>query len=173
MTTSLKDTFDEAVNLTVTFEDNFVKLGRLLRKLQVEDKELFHQLIEETGISRRKAYYFAAIARQFEGIAISDAELGGIGWTRAEILGPHVTRSNWRAMLKLAQEHSARNLRIAVNGGTPVEGTRCVLLYFKPHQYERFAKAVAAFGGKVVGETLKNRERALMNIIAAAEQAAA
>ena len=173
MTASLKDTFDEAASLTATFEDNFVKLGRLLRKLQVEDKAMFKQLIEETGIDRRKAYYFSAIARQFEGIPVSDAQLGAIGWTKVEILGPHVTRSNWRKLLALAQKHSARDLRIVMEGGRPVEGTRCVLLYFKPRQYERFAKAVTAFGGKVVGETLKNRERALMNIIAAAERAAA
>ncbi len=35
---SLTDTYNEAVALSAKFEDNFVKLGRLLRKVQVEDK---------------------------------------------------------------------------------------------------------------------------------------
>ncbi len=173
MTESLKDIFDEAVSLSTQSEDNFVKLGKLLRKLQVEDKELFKQLIEENGLDRRKAYYFAAIARQFTGLPINKEKLAAIGWTKAEIIGPHVTRNNWRELLELARKYSAHDLRIAVNGGTPVRGMRSVLLRLKPRQYDRFAKAVAAFGGKVDGATLKNKERALMNLIDAAEQAAA
>ena len=38
---SLTDTYNEAVALSAKFEDNFVQLGRLLWKLQVEEKGLF------------------------------------------------------------------------------------------------------------------------------------
>lgn len=76
---SLTDTYNEAVALSAKPEDNFIKLGRLLRKVQVEDKDLFKQLIEESGLGKRKAYYLAAIARQFDLVPIKDAQLAAIG----------------------------------------------------------------------------------------------
>jgi hypothetical protein len=167
---SLTDTYNEAVALSAKFEDNFVKLGRLLRKLQVEDKGLFKQLIEESGLGRRKAYCLAEIARRFVGLPISDAQLTGIGWTFAHIIGPHVTPRNWQELLALPEQHNAREVKLIMNGGRPTPGTRCVRLYLKPTQYDRYARATVAHGGKMVAGSLKDRERALMNIIAAAEK---
>jgi hypothetical protein len=167
---TLTDLFNEAVALSAKFKDNFVKLGRLLRKLQVEDHNLFKQFIEESGLGRRKAYYFAEIARRFEGLLINDAQFTAIGWTRAHIIGPHVTPRNLQELLALAEQHNARELKLIMEGGRPTPGTRCVLLYLKPTQYDRYARATVAHGGKMVGGSLKDCERALMNIIVAAEK---
>ena len=126
---TLTDTYNEAVTLSAEPEDNFVKLGRLLLKLQVEGKDLFKQLIKESGLERRKAYYLAAIARQFDLVPIKDAQLAAIGWTRAQIISRYVTPRNWRELLELAQKHSAHDLKIAVSGDKrKVRGTRSVEL---------------------------------------------
>ena len=138
------------MTLSAEPEDNFVKLGRLLLKLQVEGKDLFKQLIKESGLERRKAYYLAAIARQFDLVPIKDAQLGAIGWTRAQIISRYVTPRNWRELLELAQKHSAHDLKIAVSGDKPVRGTRSVTLFLKPSQYDRYVQATVSHGGKVV-----------------------
>ena len=168
---NLTDTYSEAVALSAKPEDNFVKLGRLLRKLKVEDNDQFKQLIKESGLGRRKAYYLAEIARRFEGLPITDAQLTAIGWTRAHIIGPDVTPRSWQELLTLAEQHTARELKLVMKGDRPTPGTRCVLLYLKPTQYDRYARATVAHGGKLVAGSLKIRERALMNLIAATEKA--
>jgi hypothetical protein len=167
---TLTDTYNEAVALSAEPEDNFVKLGRLLLTLQVEGKDLFKQLIEESGLERRKASNLAAIARQFDLVPIKDAQLAAIAWTRAQIISRYVTPRNWPELLELAQKHSAHDLKIAVSGDKPVRGTRSVTLFLKPSRYDRYVRAAVSHGGKVVDGILKNRERALMNIIAAAEK---
>jgi hypothetical protein len=164
------ETYNEAVALSAKPEDNFIKLGRLLRKLQVEDKDLFKQLIEESGLQRRKAYYLAAIARQFDLVPIKDAQLAALGWTRAQIISRYVTPRNWMELLELAQKLSTHDLKIAVSSDKPVRGTRSVTLFLKPSQYDRYVRATVAHGGKVIDGVVKNRERALMNLIAAAEK---
>jgi hypothetical protein len=65
------------------------------------------------------------------------------------------------------EQHNARELKLIMNGSRPTPGTRCVRLYLKPTQYDRYARATVAHGGKMVAGSLKDRERALMNIIAA------
>ncbi len=113
----------------------------------------------------------AEIARWFEGLPINDAQLTGIGWTAAYIIGPHVTPRNSQELLALPQQHNAHELKLIMkNGSRPTPGTRCVRLYLKPTQYDRYARATVAHGGKMVAGSLKDRERALMNIIAAAEK---
>ena len=77
----------------------------------------------------------------------------------------HLTKANWKELIKLAQQHTVRDLKIIMSGGTPIPDTRCVLLYFKPRQYDLFAKAVFQNGGIANGTGLKNKERALLKII--------
>ncbi len=169
---TLTEIYNECIALAAQ-KDNFVQLGRLLRKLQVEDNELFKQLIEEAGLKRRMAYYLAEVARRFEGIPISDDQLTAIGWTKAAIIGPHVTRGNWPKLAALAEEHSAHDLQIIMDGGMPIPDSKRVILFLKPTQFERFSRAVLAHGGQQKNGSLKNKERALMNLIASAGKAAA
>jgi hypothetical protein len=46
------------------------------------------------------------------------------------------------------------------------------MLYLKPQDYARFAKAIVNHGGKAQGSGLLGKERALMRIIDAAEKIA-
>jgi hypothetical protein len=75
MTTSqdnLFDKYEDALELASKFEENFVELGRLLRFLQDHNPNLFKGVCKETGLSPRKAYYLASLARQIEKLAIPD-----------------------------------------------------------------------------------------------------
>jgi hypothetical protein len=165
----LFDKYDKALELAAKFEQNFVELGRLLHYLQDHNPNLFKGVFTETALSRRKAYYLARLARQIEKLTIPDQLLIDVGWTKVAVIGLHLTKSNWKDLIKLAKQRTVRELKIIVEGGTPVPGTRCVLLYLKPRQYAIFAKAIVHNGGKENGVGLANKERALMNLIAKAE----
>ncbi len=161
----LFDAYEDALELASKFEENFVELGRLMRYLQDHNHNLFKGVCAKTVLDPRKAYYLARMARQIERLGIPDQQLIDLGWTKVAAIGLHFTKANWRELIKLAQRHTVRDLKIIVQGGTPVPGTRCVLLYLKPQQYELFAKAILQHGGEAKGPGLKNTERALMTLI--------
>src|SRR5271155_3212970 len=165
------DAYEDALELAFEFEENFVELGRKLRYLQDNNHNLFKGVCFKTVLAPRKAYYLARMARQIEKLGIPDQQLIDLGWTKVAAIGLHLTKANWRELLNLARRHTVRDLKIVAEGGRPVPGTRCVLLYLKPGQYEAFAKAILQHGGKAKGPGLKNTERALMNLIAKAETA--
>lgn len=165
------DALEEIVDLSTNAEQNFIVLGRLLRQVKEADPDLFKLAIEQGCISRRTAYYLVHIACCFEGMPIEDDELAAIGWTRADIIAPHLTIQNCKDLVAQAAALTTRDLKITMEGGRPVPGTRAVVLYLKPTQHARFAKAIASNGGKSIGGGLTNKELALMNLIAAAEQA--
>jgi len=159
------EAYEEAIDLASKYEENFLELGRKLRFLQDNNHNLFKGVCKETGLDPRKAYYLARMSRQIEKLGIPDQQLIDVGWTKVTVIGLHLGKANWKGLLKLAHEHSVRDMKILMQGGTPVPGTRCVLLYFKPLQYEVFAKAVLQHGGNLSGQGLTNTERALLNLI--------
>ena len=162
------DVYEDALELASKYEENFVELGRKLRYLLDHTPNLFKGVCKETTLSPRKAYYLARLAKQIEKLGIPDQALIDVGWTKVAAIGLDFTKANWRELLKHAKEHNVRDLKIIAQGGKPVPGTRCVLLYLKPAQYEKFAKAILANGGKANGPGLANTERALMAIVAKA-----
>ena len=168
MALGTENIYDPIISLAIHAEHNFIELGRLLRTLNESYPKLFREAYTEAGLGKRKAYYFVAIVKQFKGLPISNAELASIGWTRAGIIGKHVTPKNVSELFALAEQHSTRDLNIIMSGGQPVSGTRTVVLHLKPRQYQRFVKALTLHGGKLKGKGIKNKERALMNLIDAA-----
>ena len=124
MTLSKQETFDRAVRLAARFDDGFIELGRLLKRLQERDHELFKQVCEETRLDRRKAYYLIQIARQVEGFPIPRERLARIGWTRMQLVADRLTRENWPQMLELAEQHTAHGLK-AVLAGKRAERALC------------------------------------------------
>jgi hypothetical protein len=77
--------------------------------------------------------------------ALHEGELEGTDPARSAAYGPR------------PQDHH--------QGGRPVPGTRRVLLYFKPREYEAFAGAIVKHGGAASGPCLTNKEQALLNLI--------
>jgi hypothetical protein len=171
MTLSKQETFDRAVRLAARFDDDFIELGRLLKRLHERDHELFKQVCEKTRLDRRKAYYLVQIARQVEGLPIPRERLARIGWTRMQLVADQLTRENWPQMLELAEQHTAHGLKAVLAGKRPNE--RCVVLYLRPKDYQRFANAVMKHGARPNGSGLLNKEQALMALIDLAEKAVA
>jgi len=171
MTRNPLDAVHKIADLSANAEQNFIVLGRLLRQVKEADTELFKLAIEESGFSPRKAYYLIRVVKHFDGLPIDDAVLAALGWTRADVIAPHLTIQNCKHLVAQASALSTRDLKITMAGGRPVPGTRAIVLYLKPTQHARFAKAIEAHGGKVIGDALTNKERALMNLIDAAEEA--
>jgi hypothetical protein len=167
MTLSKQEAFDRAVRLAARVDDDFIELARLLWRLKERDQELFTEVCEKTRLDRRKAYYLVQIARTIDGLPIQREQLAGIGWTKMQVIADQLTRHNWREMLELAEQHTARGLKAVLAGKRANE--RCVVLHLRPKDYQRFAKAIMKHGARPNGSGLLNKEQALMALIDLAE----
>ena len=165
MTNDLFTVFDEAVELASSVQENFLELGRRMLYLNNHNRNMFKGVCFKTGLDRRKAIYLASIALQVEELAIPDKQLLVLGWTKVEAIGKHLTKTGWKDVLALAKVYSVRELKVIVKGSMPVPGTRCVLLYLMPSQYELFAEVVVKHGGKAKGAGLTGKELALSSFI--------
>lgn len=146
--------------------DNFIEAARHLREVQDETPELFAMVVKHTGIGMRKAYYLAEIDRRFRKLGVDRNRLRKIGWTKVQIIGRHINKTNLEELLSLAEKHTAYELNALMRGEEPHPDTRCVVLYFTPEQYEAFEKAVLANGGVKSGRGLLGKEEALVKALA-------
>ena len=146
--------------------DNFIEAARHLREVQDETPELFAMVVKHTGIGMRKAYYLAEIDRRFRKLGVDRNRLRKIGWTKVQIIGRHINKTNLEDLLSLAEKHTAYELNALMRGEQPHPDTRCVVLYFTPEQYETFEKAVLANGGVKSGRGLLGKEEALVKALA-------
>ena len=165
LTDNILEVYEDALELASKYEVNFVALGRCLLFLLEHSPNLFKGVCVEGDIGPRKAYYLASLARRVHKLGIPEARLIDIGWSKAEVISNKLTKSNWKAWFALAEQHSVHDLKIIMRGEKPTPGTRCVLLYFKPDQYERFSAAVVANGGASTGVGLSDMETAVMAIL--------
>jgi len=146
--------------------DNFIEAARYLREVQDEAPELFATVVKHTGIGMRKAYYLAEIDRRFRKLGVDRNRLRKIGWTKVQIIGRHINKTNLEELLSLAEKHTAYELNALMRGEQSHPDTRCVVLYFTPEQYETFEKAVLANGGVKSGRGLLGKEEALAKALA-------
>jgi hypothetical protein len=159
------DLLEAALGLADQPDENFLPLGRILSQLRAEDPSRFHGFIKLSEVSRRKAYYLVAVARAFEGLDVPDARLAAIGWTKLQIIAPHVDAANLEGLLKLAETETVRELRRALSGLESQGKTRCVLLYFTLDEYAVIEKALVAHGAGKVGKALVDKEAALLKLV--------
>jgi len=171
MTTDKTEYFMRAVRLAMRADDDFIELGRLLWKLKELDQNLFTRVQRQTRLTRRKAYYLVQVARTIDGLPIPRERLARIGWTKMQLIADELSPSNWRQMLQLAEEHTAHGLKAVLAGERPND--RCVVLYLSPMDYRHFANALIKHGAEPNGQGLLNKERALMTLINAADEAGA
>lgn len=97
--------YEDALQLAFKMEDNFLALARKLRFLQHHNPNLFKEVCFKSGMESRKAHYLTRISRQIEKLRVPDQQLIDVGWTKVEVIGPHLTKENWKQLVKLAREN--------------------------------------------------------------------
>jgi len=150
-----------------------VALADCLRRLHKRDPGEFRIFINESGLSRRKAYYLLKIGQRIDQAALPIVRLRKIGWTKLEVIGDHLTRHSAAELLKLAEENTTHDLKSLMRGEKTKPNARCVLMYFSPKQYEEFESAVLEHGGRRSGRGLLNKELAIIQVIRSASGSSA
>ncbi|WP_140984704.1 hypothetical protein [Asticcacaulis tiandongensis] len=143
---------------------NFLEIGRLLKEVQDYAPDLVEQVIKLSRLGTRKAYYLIQIERQFAPLGIKDDRLLGIGWTKLQMIGPHLSVKNCNDLLTLAEKHTAHELEAILNGDDPVPNARVLTLYLSKADYDRFEKVALQYGAAKYGRGLIHKEQALVNM---------
>lgn len=128
------------------------------------------ELIKETGISPRRAYYLIDLWSRFSDAEISKSKLAEVGWTKLAILAKKCPagKEQWGVKIALSKGVTAKNLSATLESAAKVKKTRCVLLYFDLHDYGIFEEALQEHGAKLKGKGLSGKEKAIMAMIVGA-----
>jgi hypothetical protein len=145
----------------------FLALGDDLRRLRDAYTDKFVAIAEECGIKRRTAFYLAEVAERAAAFPKRRAQISRIGWTKAQIVLPAMTKENADELLAYAEAHTARELRAWIRPGRAKKATRCVLLYFTEREYDQVSAALIKSGAKRRGRGLAGMEGALLEIVRA------
>lgn len=148
-------------------DDKFIDLGRALRALQEVDPGSFATILDTTAIGRRRGYYLVSISRAFDGLPVADARLAAIGWTKLQIIAPHVDADNVAELLSVAENCTAHELQGLADDMPRVE-EHCILLRMTKADYGLFVSAMVAYGAVRRGRGLSNKEEALRRLMTAA-----
>ena len=146
---------------------NFMLAAKYLRKIREEMPEHFYIVIRMLGISMRKAYYLLMIDEKFSKLQVNIARLETIGGTKLQMIAPHINESNCEDLLLLAERFTGRELALRLKNRKIAAGTRSVLLYLAPGDYQVFAAALLANGAKMRNGSLQGKEEALLKALAA------
>ncbi len=128
---------------------------------------LMKQEAAKHGISVRTAYYLANLFDRYRYLRIPSSRLSEIGWTKLQIIGPYINKSNCEQLLSLAEENTTRELALLMQNEVSQPGTRCVILYFAPDDYVLFEAALISHGALKTGRGLSNKEPAPVSILSA------
>jgi hypothetical protein len=161
-----QEIYQQALALARHPDRHFLPLGKLMDKLKTQNADVFRVWLAEAGLSRRKAYYLIRIARYFDGYP-DQARLERIGWSKLLLLTSLENESALEGLLHLAETETARNLSRTLRGLEDQGRTRCVLFYFTKAEYAAVEKALIAHGAGKVGKALLEKEKALLNLVAA------
>lgn len=132
MTEGTDELYAKALELSANIPDNFMELGRALAQLYDLDPELFRRLASTSNMGRRRAYYLVEVSRTFEPLATPCDRLRKIGWPKLQLIAQHVTPNTWEAVLRLAEDMTAKDLERHMRRKKPLGNAHCVLMYFSP-----------------------------------------
>ena len=162
MAVNIDDVYSKALELSLNVDGNFFELGRSLRHLLDRDPDKFRNVVEKTNLGMRKAYYLVNVARWFDGVRVKRDRLMRIGWTKLQIIGPHVNEKNVDELLGLAETNTAARLKVLMKGDKPVEDAHCVLMYFSPEQYRVLEEVLVRHGATAHRRGMNDKEAALI-----------
>ena len=125
---------------------HFLEGARYLRELQDDAPDDFEHVVEQLGIGRRKAYALAKIDRSFHSLGVPRDQLRKIGWTKLSLLSPYVTANNVDQMLKLAEETTAHELKLILQGEEIDPDGKVIVLYLRKEELFVFEQVLQKFG---------------------------
>ena len=157
--------YKKALELSADVEDNFLELGRALRQLLDRDPELFQQVVDQTNLGRRKAYYLVEVSRVFDPLPFPRSRLRKIGWTKLQVIAKHVTPHNVEVLLELAEATTSKDLERQLRGDKPPGNAHCVLMYFSPKDYAELEDTLLKHGGVRSGRGIQKKEEALITAL--------
>jgi hypothetical protein len=156
------ETFKKVQELSGAIDENFLELAKALRTLQDTDTEEFLRAVKNSGLGKRKAYYLVSIDRTFSTIPVPKLRLKKIGWTKLNLLTPHISKDNYAAMLKAAEQYTAKELEAHLNGRSVEEKKKAFLAYLNQEGYDVLAEAFSRVGGRRSGRGWTNKGAALV-----------
>jgi hypothetical protein len=156
--------------------DRFLDLGDALGSLKDKSREEYRRVVKKAELGTRKAYYLVNLAKQFHSptgnrarlhqTPAIRARLHQIGWTKAQVIGRHLSGTNILKLLKYAEDdnNNTKALEAYAGGLKPNKRKRCVLLYFTPGEYRRYEEAVLKCGARKRGRGLIGKEKATIKM---------
>jgi len=164
---NLNELYEKALQQSTHVEKTFLELGASLRRLYDRDRDLYHKVVEKSGLGPRKAYYLLDISRKFDKLpGVPKARLREIGWTKLMVIAKHLNPQNYDELLTMAEQNKVRDLEALLRGEKPKGDTaKCVLMYFTPEQYEVYAERLLKKGAYRSGRGILNKEEALIKIL--------
>lgn len=163
MTKQKKVLGDKAEFIASLIGDNFLRLAWALQELQDEQPDIFLKVVHLVGLSPRKAYALARIARQFGGV--KEERLYVIGWSKLMIIGRYLTENNVEYLLQLAEDNTSYDLQVRLRGEIPIEDAKVVQLYLSPADHKRLKAVLIKHGAIASSNGLVRMENALMAFI--------
>jgi hypothetical protein len=164
---STDELYAKALSQASHVEQTFLELGASLKRLYDRDKDLYHKVVEKSGLGSRKAYYLLEISRKLAKFpGIPKARLRALGWTKLQAVAKKLTAQNADELLTLAEQNTVRDLESLIRGETPKgDNAKCVLMYFTPEQYDVYSEAVLKKGAYRSGRGILGKEEALIKIL--------
>jgi hypothetical protein len=157
--------FMEALFFLSKFEEKFLELGALLRKLQKNNPEAFKILYSLPQLGRRKAFYLSSIDRAFGGYPHLRERLIKVGWTRLSLVAPHVGKENVEDAVLYCELNSCWAIEQALKGKELPIGIRSVLLHFSSAQFDVFVQEIVKYGAMKNGDGYVNKETAVIGAL--------
>ena len=167
MAVNINELYEKALHQSTHVDQTFLELGTSLRRLYDRDRDLYHKVVDKSGLGSRKAYYLLDISRKFEKLpGIPKSRLRAVGWTKLQVISKQLTAQNADELLTMAENNPVRDLEALMRGEKPKgENAKCVLMYFTPEQYEVYAESLLKKGAYRSGRGILNKEEALIKIL--------
>jgi hypothetical protein len=164
--------FDDALALAKRPDANFLQLARSLAEVRNKLPERFSDLVKQSGLNSRRAYYLIEMAEHLsrleaQGVLFDEDQLQRIGWGKLRVIARHLAPRDVDKWLERAERETIRVLAARVRGEKPASKEHVVTLHFTPEQYQAFEEMILQNGGfrNPSRRGIQNKEGALLRII--------
>jgi hypothetical protein len=160
--------FEKALRIASAPKIAPIELAEAIWKAETQEPGNLKEIVRETGMGLRKAYYLFEIWEEFADLDVKTQLFVEVGWTKLAIVAKHLKPGMRREFLDLARQHTAKELPAILEGGSrELPKARTVQMRLTPTQYKIFESALRKFGAKPAkhGRGLVHQEKAVMRII--------